>query len=369
MDLSSLFIFVSCQPGAEAALKEEVAREHPRLRFAFSRTGLITFKESQGRPISSDFQLSSVFARAYGLSLGQCKSPDSLLEAVKYAQDLFVASGKAPLRLHVWERSEFVPGEEPVGFQAGIRAARIESQLRADASAIFHSDVEAQEGELVFDVIVLDDSEEPSLFVGFHRHGMNHQSWPGGEIPVSCPDSAPSRAFLKIEQAIRWGRLPVASGEVAVELGSAPGGASYALLLRGLEVWGIDPGAMSPVVWTDPRCEKRFHHVKKTFSDLTREELPESAHWIILDINGPARVSLPYVESLVSWFKRDLLGVVLTIKLNDPKHSRHIPEWTERISELGLRQVRARQLPSNKREICVVGLTGRGLLRLQKRSS
>ena len=38
------------------------------------------------------------------------------------------------------------------------------------------------------------------------------------------------------------------AGRGAVELGSAPGGASFALLERGLHVHGVDPGAMDPRV-------------------------------------------------------------------------------------------------------------------------
>ncbi|MBU6374825.1 MAG: hypothetical protein KGQ59_02410 [Bdellovibrionales bacterium] len=349
-------------------MKEELARNYPRLRFAFSRPGFITFKDFEGSPLSPDFQLRSVFARSYGVSLGNVDASDPVPEIITAAEEISRSFENSLLRLHVWERSEFVPGEEPPGYISGVVARELESRLRIQAPQIFYPGLEAKVEELVLDVIVLETKEKPKVFLGFHRHQREHDPWPGGEIPVELPTSAPSRAFLKLEQAIRWGRLPLAAGDTAVELGSAPGGASYSLLLRGLEVWGIDPGAMSPVVWTDPRCEKRFHHVKKAFSDLNEKDLPSSAQWVVLDINGPARVSLPYVEQLLLRYKPELMGAVLTFKLNDPKHSRHIPEWITRLSELGLRQVRARQLPSNKREICVIGLTGRGILRLQSRS-
>src|SRR5882724_9885224 len=67
------FVFVSCQPGAEPALKDELAREHPEFRFAFSRPGFVTFKSPND--LKPDFELRSVFARAYGLSLGDSREP------------------------------------------------------------------------------------------------------------------------------------------------------------------------------------------------------------------------------------------------------------------------------------------------------
>jgi 23S rRNA (cytidine2498-2'-O)-methyltransferase len=362
--LQSSFLFVCCQPGAEPLLKEELAREAPRLRFAFSRPGFLTFKDVESRPFSPNLDIGSVFARSFGLSIGSCKSDDPASEVIEHARALREAAGVS-LRLHVWERPLHVPGEEPPGFERGKDSARIEAALRTREPALFSDGVEARHDETVLDVIVMEPGAETSpLFVGFHRQSGRHHAFPGGEFPIETPEGMPSRAFVKMEQALRWGRVPLQQGDAAVELGAAPGGASFALLLRGLEVWGIDPGAMDPVVWTDPRCEKRFHHVKKAFSDLKREDLPKAAQWVALDINGPVRVSLPYIEQLVGWFQESLLGCVLTFKINDPKHARHIPEWLETLQGLGLKRLRATQLPANKREICVVALTGKGLLRV-----
>src|SRR5262249_47003128 len=62
--LASEFAFAVCQLGAEGALKEEVAAAHPRLRFAYSRPGLVTWKSSA--PLEASFALGAVFARAWG---------------------------------------------------------------------------------------------------------------------------------------------------------------------------------------------------------------------------------------------------------------------------------------------------------------
>ena len=64
------FLFVTCQVGAERAVKAELARAWPAFRFAFSRPGFLTFKLPADHGLAEDFALGSVFARAYGFSLG-----------------------------------------------------------------------------------------------------------------------------------------------------------------------------------------------------------------------------------------------------------------------------------------------------------
>jgi len=366
---SSPFLFICCQPGAEPLLKDELARVAPALRFAFSRPGLVTFKDSQGRAFGADFELSSVFARAFGVSVGQCKSGDPVVEAIELASKLASEFGKA-VTLHVWERDRFVPGEEPLGFESGRGASAVEKLIRERApSGVLSESTEATTGSVVLDVVLMEEGENAPLWLGFHQHSPQHHPFAGGQIRVDEPEDSPSRAYVKFEQAVRWMRVPLREGDRAVEIGSAPGGASYAMVRRGVSVCGIDPGEMSELLTHDARWKSRFQHVRAAFSAIGPKDLPADVNWVVLDINAPARVSLPYVEDLAKHYAGSLLGVILTLKMNDPKYARHIPEWLERVKEMGMQRLRATQLPANKREICVVGFTKRGVLRLSKQGS
>src|SRR3990170_1262181 len=67
------FVFMTCRPGAESALKQEVARTEPAWRLAFSRPGFVTFKLASTETID-DRQLAArswVLARTHGISLGK----------------------------------------------------------------------------------------------------------------------------------------------------------------------------------------------------------------------------------------------------------------------------------------------------------
>jgi 23S rRNA (cytidine2498-2'-O)-methyltransferase len=369
--MESVFLFTVCQVGAEKALKEEVARDYPDLRFAFSRPGFVTFK-SLSKPLDDDFELRSVFARAYGLSLGR-KVTDATDAAraesvLKEAREIAQAVG-GKLRLHVFERDLYAPGEEAQDYQPGIRAGALERAVRQaagnSAQDLFYPDCEAQVGDAVLDIVGVEENE---WWVGFHRHTVAHSPVPGGRWKIILPPEAPSRAYLKLEEALRWSGAPIRSGDGAVEIGSAPGGASYALLQRGVDVVGIDPGAMDPVV-LNFKGPARFYHESRSVTIVRREELPESVQWLLVDMNtGPDTAIYP-VERFAIRMQDSLLGVVMTLKLNEWGFAQHIPNWLERIRKMGMARVRATQLPHNRREICVVGLTRLGLARLKNPKS
>ena len=118
-DLMS-FVFAVCQAGAEAALKNEISRRHPELRFAYSRPGFVTFKTPDTRGFADQFQLKSVFARTWGHSIGKVVGSDTA-EMAKEFGDLLAANLTAEQltacrHLHVWERDRFLPGSREFRF-------------------------------------------------------------------------------------------------------------------------------------------------------------------------------------------------------------------------------------------------------------
>lgn len=165
-----------------------------------------------------------VFAHVFGQSLGMAKTESDL-------PALVARLGEAPLRLHVFPR--VLPEN---GFSKE-EWARIDERRTGIARTLEQAGLalapgeRAQDGEAVVDVILGDPGE--ALFVGWHRHDARRRPFPGGMPRASLPDGAPSRAWLKMEQAlVCLGLDEPASlrGRCAVELGSAPGGGSLALL-------------------------------------------------------------------------------------------------------------------------------------------
>lgn len=319
------FVFATCLPGVEPALKLEVARTRPELRFAFSRPGLVTFKSS--RSVTPDDTPGSVFAHVWGRSVGAASDP---------ATAALQLGSLGATRVHVFAR------EPEAAAAAGVDLA-LWQQLGPGGPA--------QLGELVADVIVGATPEEPA-WLGAHRHDRFRLPGAGGAIPVDVPAEAPSRAYAKIEEAIAWAGLPIERGHVALEIGAAPGGAVLALARRGVEVWGVDTGELAPSVVALPGV----HHIAKKVGALRWEELPPRIDWLLVDVNLAPQVALHEVGRLMPRLKTTLRGAVFTLKLNDWTFVSELPALVERIRQMGLPDVRMRHLPSHRREVCAVAL-------------
>jgi 23S rRNA (cytidine2498-2'-O)-methyltransferase len=163
-----------------------------------------------------------------------------------------------------------------------------------------------------------------------------------------------SRAYWKVVEALAWSELPVYAGDRCVEIGSAPGGSSQALLDAGLSVVGIDPADMDEGLLRHPR----FQHIRARAADLKRREF-RGIRWLVADSNVAPRHTLDTVEAIVTHREVRIRGMLLTLKLLNWRFAEEIPAYLERIRSWGYRHVRARQLAFNRREVCVAALVDR----------
>ncbi|MFV8751674.1 SAM-dependent methyltransferase [Nannocystaceae bacterium ST9] len=332
-------------PAVARWLKRELAERAPDLRFAFARPGLTTFKIADPDALPDDWRLPSSFARAWGFTLGRASTIDEVL-------GLAAALEPGPLRLHVFERELDVPIEDQA--PRAERASIVRAGLLAAAPERWRPEPRAALGELVLDVIVPHGREpdEPWL-VGWHRHSPEHGPDPGGVDYLPPPAESPSRAWSKLEEALRWAELAPRAGELALEIGAAPGGAAFALLERGLAVTGIDPGPIAPQV---VRHRSGFTHLRKPFAELERDRLPRRFAWLLLDVNLAPTIGLRYVEDLLRSTGARPRGALLTLKLNDDEVAASLPRLHARLAALaGERgRVRVTQLPSHRSEVVAI---------------
>jgi 23S rRNA (cytidine2498-2'-O)-methyltransferase len=335
------FVFAACNPGSEAALKREVARAHPALRPSYGRPGFVTFKATA--PQGATAGLPGVaLARVAGASLGPADGEGAIAAAA-------AAFGGAPLHLHVWERDAVPPEDAPPDRPPGHRAAALAAAVRAAAPAAWHPPRPPADGEHVLDVVCAADPAEPP-WLGHHIHSAAHLPWPGGIPPVSVPPDAPSRALRKLEEMVAAIGLPVAAGQVALELGAAPGGAALALLRRGLTVVGVDPGAIDPIVLAHPG----FTHLATKMGGVDRAALPPRVDWLLCDVHLAPQVALHQLRRFLPPLRDGLRGLIWTLKLNRWEVIDEVPALLASLGELGFADVRARQLPGHRQELGVV---------------
>ncbi len=341
------FIFVSCQVGAEGAFKAEMARDWPDLRFAFSRPGFLTFKLPKHHRLTDACDLHAVFARRSGFSLG--KTSVAKIET-RAAQTWRLAADLKVDRLHVWQRERMRVADRDPDRPRNYLSLDSQQALLAAAPGGGAEQLSAptEIGQLALDCVVVEPGE---WWIGYHRAYDAPSCWPGGVFPLEPPAGTVSRAYLKMEEALAWSGLPIAKGDVCAEIGSAPGGASQALLGHGLKVIGIDPAEMDPRVLAHPD----FTHVRKRGADVRRREF-RNVRWLTADVNVAPAYTLDTVEAIVTHPMVRVRGLLLTLKLLDWSLAEQIPEYLARVRSWGYNHVAARQLSHNRQEICVAAL-------------
>lgn len=335
--MNARFYFATCQTGAEKAVKAEVLAEHPGLRFSFSRPGFVTFKEeSDEGPLLE--RTAPVFTRLWGEVLGQTRDSAAVPELVSLIPEGAI--------VHRFDRDRFVPGDEPEGFERDAGIASIAGLPPTSQTA-------PHPGDRVYDLVWVDDFH---LFLGRHIHTEKLIGLPGNIPDLAVPPTSPSRAWLKLEEAILRFRPVVQSGWQALEIGCAPGGASTALLDRGFTVTGIDPQFMAESVSSNPR----FTHVRKPARFATAEDLGKiNPDWIVMDMSIPPADALGELAHVIHTLrglygkKLNIRRGFLTIKLNDWKYAAEIPEYLKRLGQIGFENLSVFQLANNRQEFFV----------------
>jgi 23S rRNA (cytidine2498-2'-O)-methyltransferase len=341
------FLFATCQVGAEPALKVEVARRWPEFRFAYSRPGFLTFKLPPDHRLPDHFDLQATFARGWGFSLGKTSAADP---AERRAQFWSVAGSTRFDTLHVWQRDRLATGDH--GYEPGltdlareVADSLVHAQPGRDGAKPISANATALPGQLVLDCVLVEPDE---WWIGYHRAQAASSCWPGGLFDIELPAAAVSRAYAKIEEALAWSGLPIRRGDRVVEIGCAPGGASQALLGRGLFVTGIDPADVDPRVLAHPR----FTHLRKRGADVRRREF-RGVRWLMADMNVAPAYTLTTVGEIVTHPAVKIAGMLLTLKLINWELADEVPGYLERVRSWGFTHVAARQLAHNRQEICV----------------
>lgn len=353
--MSSHFLFIVCQVGSEATVKQEVARRHPTFRFSFSRPGFVTFRIPEEVARDRKWELNCAFARTWGFSLGKTVGADGHQLARDFWRpfvERYPADVLAQFKhLHVWQRDRFVPGDSD--FEPGITPLAeaigeliLEQQPDVGTTWSLPLNEDAQVDDRVLDCVIVEPNE---WWFGWHRANAVETRWPGGVPDVNSPENIISRAYLKMSESLLWSELPIQPGDRFVEIGSSPGGSCQALLDRGCVVTGIDPAEMDPILLANPN----FTHLRSRAKKVERSVF-QQFRWLAMDANVAPKYTLDTVDAIVTERETRIEGLLLTLKLTDLALAAELPLFHKRIRSWGYRRVRARQLAFNRQEVCVV---------------
>lgn len=298
-DLGTPYLFALTNPGNEDLLKEQVARAKLELTLSFSKAGLCTFKKKVGHITTTDLER---FPRGYYRLIG---------------------IGAKPLKL----------------------ADSSDPQFYLDCQELKFYGTPGE--HFIFKVGAGNYWQAP------REHALTDFQNPYGTPQIELPEVAPSRAYLKMLEALSL--TPIQSGltqcKRVIELGCAPGGASFALLERGYEVFGIDPALVDERVLAHPQ----FHHLHKSVQDLKRGDFPGDFELLASDINLNPTLTVNYCLEVIKLLRRPPQVILLTLKTPETSWCSKLRELRAKVKAVGMRHCDLVQLPSHRRETLLFG--------------
>ncbi|MDD5070587.1 MAG: SAM-dependent methyltransferase [Candidatus Omnitrophica bacterium] len=171
-----------------------------------------------------------------------------------------------------------------------------------------------------------------------------------GDNRMQMDEDAPSRSYLKIEEAfLLLGHQPQKNQKV-IDLGAAPGGWSYSALKRGATVIAVDNGELKEPI----KSNIRISHLKQDALKFQPDK-QKKIDWLFCDIVEDPNLTLKVIERWVKNAWCDKFVVNLKIGRHDPI------ALLKRINnaQQGLRKycstLKVRQLYHDREEITLIG--------------
>lgn len=166
----------------------------------------------------------------------------------------------------------------------------------------------------------------------------------GGRARMKRTSEAPSRAAMKLDEALEWYGVAPSRGDLCVDLGSAPGGWTRRLVERGARVWSVDPGQLAPDL-------AQHAKVRHFFSSAFAFVPAEPVDWLFCDM---AWRPLEVAQLLAKWARNKWASqLVSNIKL--PMKDKLPVLWRVRhtLEQAGWSGLKIRQLYHDRDEVTV----------------
>jgi 23S rRNA (cytidine2498-2'-O)-methyltransferase len=327
--IESAFVFTLGNPGSEKALKSEVGMTRPDWRPGYQRRGFVTFKAD------SPFTL------------------DSLDVDLACARRLCLSLGKAPTREDAVRR---IKEALPPGAPRILHDARFHERRMQGLPCGARPEI----GEIIGTVVELGPEE---FWAGLHRHAPFRSPDPAGDSGLVMPAESPSRAWLKLEEAVRFFGLEFTPADIVVELGCAPGGVVLALLRRGVSVIGVDPAKMADGVLASAIANRQepppdrpwFFHCRKPAALAGKRDLGQDVTWFMSDMNQSPEVVLKECARFRG-MAPGIRGVLITLKLTDLSQIAEKKAWFASLAAMGFQTIRLQQLSVHHKEFALLAL-------------
>lgn len=260
---------------------------------------------------------------------------------VQTPQEAAQALGEKPLKVQVWVPDTQVGNAragECVAWESTIASLREGQKDPATPWAAFEAGAGLGQVCLV---------SPHTAAVGVVRAREAISLAPGGRARMKRTAEAPSRAAMKLDEALEWVGVAPGRGDVCVDLGSAPGGWTRRLVERGARVWSVDTGLLAPDLQKHARI-RHFHQSAFSF------EPDQPCDWLFCDM---AWRPLEVAQLLGKWARnRWATQLVANIKLPMKDKLPVLVRVRATLEAGGWTNVQIRQLYHDRDEVTVRGV-------------
>lgn len=330
--IAAEFVFALTNPGSEKALKLEVEAVNPGWRLSYQRRGFVTFKADEKISFAA-LEVPLACARRLCLSLGKAPTKNEAIRRIEES----LAPDTSPVIHHARFHERKMQGVPDAGRAGGPELGRI-----------------------IGTVVELGPAE---FWAGLHRHAPFLSPDPAGDSGIVMPAESPSRAWLKLEEAVRFFDLKFTPDDIVVELGCAPGGVVLALLQRGVPVIGVDPAKMAEIVRASTipeRCSAPtgrpwFFHCRKPAALASKRDLGQGVTWFMSDMNQSPEVVLKECARFCR-MAPGIRGALITLKLTDLSQVAEQAQWFASLAAMGFKTMRLQQLSVHHKEFAMLAL-------------
>jgi 23S rRNA (cytidine2498-2'-O)-methyltransferase len=257
---------------------------------------------------------------------------------VSSAQRLLDAANGRPLSIQSWTLD--TPRAAPLSQTAETYGAAIRGELGDTVDPWIAHERGGVLGQVCF-------VEPGQLVLGIVAAREAVSLSAGGRARMHRGQDAPSRAALKLDEALDGLYLAPSKGDLCVDLGAAPGGWTQRLLARGARVLAVDPAQLAKPLRTHPK----LRHFQQNAFRFTPEG---PVDWLFCDM---AWRPLEVAQLLAKWGKHHwATHLVANLKL--PMRDKNAVLFKARrvLEEGHWRQVRIRQLYHDRDEVTVTAV-------------
>jgi hypothetical protein len=171
----------------------------------------------------------------------------------------------------------------------------------------------------------------------------------GGIHRMAFDENAPSRSYLKIEEAFDRMQFRPVKGDSVIDLGAAPGGWTYAFLKRGCRVWSVDNGPMK-IASVAPGT---LTHIRHDGIGFTPPPSLRPVDWMVSDMLTDSGTNMGMLRKWLDnrWMRR----FVVNIKLPQDHPLQAIATLERFLSRYRHFNLSIRQLYHDRREVTIMG--------------